>query len=68
MTCQPRGYLTYDEKKSAEAAFQGLPFDPKWSPTARVIYEGIVKVLVFRIPCDAAPAQPADQAETVACP
>jgi hypothetical protein len=68
MTCQPRGYLTYDEKKSAEAAFQGLPFDPKWSPSARVVYDGIIKVLVFRIPCDATLAQPVDQAETVTCP
>jgi len=31
MTTAPS--LTYDELKAAEAAFQGLPLDPKWSPS-----------------------------------
>jgi len=35
--------LTYDQKKAAEAAFRGLPFDPAWSAAARAIYDGIVK-------------------------
>ena len=34
--------LTYDEKKAAEAAFRGLPLNPKWSAAARDVYEGIV--------------------------
>lgn len=33
--------LTHDERKAAEAAFQGAPFDPKWSDAARKIYLGI---------------------------
>ncbi len=35
--------LTLDQKKAAEAAFQGLPFDPKWSPAAKAVYDGIVE-------------------------
>lgn len=34
--------LTYDEGKAAEAAFQGLPFNPDWSDAARKVYDGIV--------------------------
>ncbi len=34
--------LTYDEKKAAEAAFRGEPFNPTWSAGARRVYEGIV--------------------------
>ena len=33
--------LTHDEKRAAEAAFRGAPFDPKWSDAARKIYLGI---------------------------
>ena len=33
--------LTHDEKKASEAAFQGLPFDPKWSEAARQVYLGL---------------------------
>lgn len=36
--------LTYDEHKAAEAAFHGLPFDPKWSRHAQEIYLGILTV------------------------
>jgi hypothetical protein len=43
MPLTPRN-LTHDEKKAAEAAFQGLPFDPRWSATARSVYEGILNV------------------------
>ena len=38
---QPVRPLTHDEKKAAEAAFRGAPFDPKWSGAARKIYLGI---------------------------
>lgn len=33
--------LTYDEKKAAEAAFHGEPFNPSWSVGAWRVYEGI---------------------------
>ncbi|MGB0909174.1 MAG: hypothetical protein ACPGYT_02330 [Nitrospirales bacterium] len=33
--------LTHDEKKAAEAAFRGAPFNPKWSEAARKVYQGI---------------------------
>lgn len=38
---QQNRLLTYDEKKAAEAAFQGAPFDPKLSESARKVYLGI---------------------------
>ena len=38
---QPNRPLTYDEKKAAEAAFQGLPCDPQWSQAAQTVYLGI---------------------------
>ena len=41
----PPKALTYDEKKAAEAAFGGLPFNEVWSASARAIYDGIVKAL-----------------------
>lgn len=34
--------LTFDEKRAAEAAFRGLPFDPIWSQSAQLIYHGIL--------------------------
>ena len=37
--------LTYDEKKAAEAAFTGGPFNPEWSESARKVYDGIVTVI-----------------------
>ncbi len=37
--------LTHDEKKAAEAAFAGRPFNDAWSASARLIYDGIVKAL-----------------------
>ena len=37
--------LSHDEKKAAEAAFSGQPFDPAWSAGARLIYDGILKAL-----------------------
>ena len=40
--------LTSDEKKAAEAAFHGVPFDPAWSDAARVVYDGITEALATR--------------------
>jgi len=34
--------LTYDERRAANAAFAGYPFDPSWSKAARAVYEGIL--------------------------
>ena len=36
--------LTHDEHKASEAAFHGLPLDPKWSRHAQEIYLGILEV------------------------
>jgi hypothetical protein len=40
--------LTYDEHKASEAAFRGLPLDPKWSRHAQEIYRGILAVTTGR--------------------
>ncbi|MDP3091614.1 MAG: hypothetical protein Q8N04_13115 [Nitrospira sp.] len=37
--------LTNDEKKAADAAFAGRPFNDSWSASARVVYDGIVSAL-----------------------
>jgi hypothetical protein len=37
--------LTYDQKKAAEAAFRGDPFNPAWSAAAATVYEGIVSAM-----------------------
>ncbi len=37
--------MTHDEKKAADAAFAGRPFNETWSASARTIYDGIVKAL-----------------------
>lgn len=37
--------LTHDEQRAAEAAFRGIPFNPKWSSAARAVYDGILKAL-----------------------
>ena len=37
--------LSHDEKKAAEAAFAGRPFNDAWSASARAVYDGIVKAL-----------------------
>jgi hypothetical protein len=39
-----RTTLTHDEHKASEAAFHGLPLDPKWSKHAQEIYLGILEV------------------------
>ncbi|MGH7206331.1 MAG: hypothetical protein ACREI2_09015 [Nitrospiraceae bacterium] len=55
--------LSHDEKKAAEAAFTGRPFNPAWSLSARAVYDGIVKAL----PAPVLSEQPsaADQFEPV---
>jgi len=59
--------LTHDERKAAEAAFSGRPFNPVWSESARKVYEGLIHVLP-PLPDESAPApnQTADhEAEAV---
>ncbi len=34
--------LTHDERRAADAAFTGRPFDPSWSEAARMVYDGIL--------------------------
>jgi hypothetical protein len=34
--------LTHDERKAADAAFAGRPFDPSWSEAARAVFDGIL--------------------------
>ncbi|NOS79602.1 MAG: hypothetical protein HOP35_16855 [Nitrospira sp.] len=46
--------LTNDEKKAADAAFAGRPFNTSWSASARSVYDGIVNAL----PKDVVPAVP----------
>ena len=38
---QPRS-LSHDEKKAAEAAYQGSPFHSSWSKSARAVYDGVL--------------------------
>jgi hypothetical protein len=37
--------LTYDERKAAEAAFAGQPFNSDWSADAKAVYDGIVDAM-----------------------
>ncbi len=43
-TLTPR-QITHDEKKAAEAAFAGRPFNPKWSDSARIVYDGLLAAM-----------------------
>lgn len=40
--------LSHDEKKAADAAFSGHPFNEAWSASARAVYDGIVKALPYK--------------------
>lgn len=56
--------LTYDERKAADAAFAGRPFDPSWSEAARTVYDGILAAQDVPIPAPT-PITP-EQPETAA--
>ncbi len=60
---QPRP-LTHDEKKAAEAAFQGRPFDASWSKSAQGIYEGILKARGDVVDADSIETSPASPTHT----
>ncbi len=49
--------LTHDEIKASEAAFQGLPFNPQWSRSAKLVYDGILGALGHAPPETAADGQ-----------
>jgi hypothetical protein len=40
-----RKSLSHDERKAADAAFAGRPFNPAWSAAARLVYDGIASAL-----------------------
>lgn len=40
--------LTLDERKAANAAFEGRLFDPRWSQAAKRVYDGLVLALYIR--------------------
>jgi hypothetical protein len=48
MTGRTTRPLTNDERKAAEAAFRGEPFNSEWSQSAREMYDGISAVLALR--------------------
>jgi hypothetical protein len=48
--------LTHDEKKAADAAFAGRPFNEAWSASARAVYDGIVKALPHTDVADLTPS------------
>lgn len=41
--------LSHDEKKAAEAAYQGKPSQPTWTKTALAVYEGVLKARGIKI-------------------
>jgi len=53
--------LTHDERKAADAAFAGRPFDSSWSETARTVYDGILAAQGLPEPVPT--ATPEDQRE-----
>ena len=57
--------LSHDEKKAAEAAFAGHPFNEAWSTSARAVYDGIVKALP---PTNVATRTPSNAEESVEPP
>lgn len=61
----PPKALTHDEKKAADAAFAGRPFNEAWSAAARTVYDGIVKALPER---EVASLTPSDIKEPTEAP
>ena len=61
----PHKALTHDEKKAADAAFAGRPFNDAWSDSARTIYDGIVKAMPHT---EALISTPSDVEESASTP
>jgi hypothetical protein len=65
----PPKALTHDEKKAADAAFAGHPFNEAWSASARAVYDGIVKALPHTdvaIPTSSTQSEPLQPQEPLA--
>lgn len=60
--------LTHDEQKAAEAAFAGRPFNPTWSQSAKLVYEGLARALPAKPKVDIVPPPPEMHAEEVSRP
>lgn len=61
----PPKALTHDEKKAADAAFAGRPFNEAWSASARTIYGGIMKALPHTDVAMPAPSNTEESAEVL---
>ncbi|MCP9456549.1 MAG: hypothetical protein NNA18_10630 [Nitrospira sp.] len=64
---RPPRLLTHDERKAAEAAFEGRPCNPRWSESAKRVYEGLVQAMLLSSGLkDKGPAEgnPADEGES----
>jgi len=69
MTYTPPKALSHDEKKAADAAFAGRPFNEAWSASARAVYDGIVKALPHTdvaIPTSSTQSEPLQPQEPLA--
>lgn len=65
----PPKALSHDEKKAADAAFAGRPFNEAWSASARAVYDGIVKALPHTdvaIPTSSTQSEPLQPQEPLA--
>ncbi|MGH7218816.1 MAG: hypothetical protein ACREI1_00620 [Nitrospiraceae bacterium] len=65
----PPKALSHDEKKAADAAFAGRPFNEAWSASARAVYDGIVKALPHTdvaIPTSSTQSEPLQHQEPLA--
>jgi len=60
--------LTTDEKRAADAAFKGLPFDFRWSPSARAVYDGISRALGVSAPSEQESTTEAIESHTALAP
>jgi hypothetical protein len=61
----PQKALTHDEKKAADAAFAGRPFNEAWSASARAVYDGIMKALPHTDVAMPAPSNTEESAEVL---
>ncbi|TKS61568.1 MAG: hypothetical protein EWM72_00316 [Nitrospira sp.] len=60
--------LTHDEQKAADAAFAGRPFNPAWSQSAKLVYEGLARALPSKPEEDVVLPPPKIHAEEVSRP
>jgi hypothetical protein len=45
----PTRPLTHDQRKAAEAAYLGHPFNAAWADSARAVYQGVAKAKIARV-------------------